>query len=58
MVTITKCTIEKMAFPVDGYAYNVQEWRSVDGGEVFAYCGRGTGGSLERCIQGQRGISV
>ena len=41
MEMIVKCTIEKMAFPVDGYAYNVQEWRSVDGGEVFAYCGHG-----------------
>jgi len=29
------------AFPVDGYLYNVQEWRSVDGGKTFAYCGIG-----------------
>lgn len=41
MEMIVKCTIEKMAFPVDGYAYNVQELRSVDGGETFWYCGHG-----------------
>ena len=41
METIVKCSIEKLAFPVDGYTYNVMEWRSVDGGEVFAYCGHG-----------------
>lgn len=41
METIVKCTIEKMVFPVDGYAYNVQEWRSLDGGKNFWHCGHG-----------------
>ena len=29
------------SFPVGGYPYNVQEWRSVDGGENYCYCGIG-----------------
>lgn len=33
--------IQKLAFPVQGYAYNAQIWRSIDGGETFAYCGCG-----------------
>lgn len=41
METIVKCTIEKLAFPVDGYTYNVMEWRSVDGGKNFWHCGHG-----------------
>lgn len=41
MVTITKCTIEKLAFPVSGYRYNVMEWRSIDGGQNFWHCGHG-----------------
>ena len=28
-------------FPVGDYLYNVQEWRSVDGGETYCYCGIG-----------------
>lgn len=28
-------------FPIDGYSYNVQEWRSVDSGENYCYCGIG-----------------
>ena len=41
METIVKCSIEKLAFPVDGYTYNVMEWRNVDGGENFWHCGHG-----------------
>lgn len=41
METIVKCSIEKLAFPVDGYTYNVMEWRSVDGGKNFWHCGHG-----------------
>lgn len=36
-----KTVIEKLSFPVDGYKYNVQIWRSVDGGQTYAYCGCG-----------------
>ncbi len=36
METIVKCTIEKLAFPIDGYTYNVMEWHSVDGGKNLA----------------------
>lgn len=28
-------------FPVGDYLYNVQEWRSVDGGKTYCYCGIG-----------------
>lgn len=41
MEVVTKCKIEKLAFPVDCYNYNVSEWRSIDGGETFWYCGHG-----------------
>ena len=41
METIVKCTIEKLAFPIDGYTYNVMEWHSVDGGKNFWHCGHG-----------------
>lgn len=32
--------IEKLAFPVDGYNYNAQIWKSLDGKNFF-YCGFG-----------------
>lgn len=35
-----KTRLEKLAFPVDGYKYNVQILRSVDGVN-FYYCGNG-----------------
>lgn len=41
MEIIKKRKIEKLSFPVDGYNYNVMEWRSVDGGKTFLYCGYG-----------------
>ena len=34
------CKIEKLNFPVEGYEYNVQIWRSVDGNNYY-YCGDG-----------------
>ena len=33
--------IEKTAFPIDGYNFNVQVLISVDGGKNFYYCGIG-----------------
>ena len=36
-----KYEIEKPAFPVDGYNYNVKVLISIDGGENFYYCGIG-----------------
>ena len=36
-----KYHIEKPAFPIDGYKFNVQVLISVDGGENFYYCGIG-----------------
>lgn len=36
-----KYHIEKPAFPIDGYNFNVQVWISVDGGKTFCYCGIG-----------------
>lgn len=41
METLRKFKIEKLAFPVDGFHYNVSVWISVDSGETFAYCGIG-----------------
>ena len=41
MKTMRKTTIDKLAFPVNGYRYNVKIWISVDGGENYAYCGLG-----------------
>ena len=41
MKTIEKAEIKKLSFPVNGYNYNVQVLRSVDGGETFVYCGSG-----------------
>lgn len=35
-----KFTVEKMAFPVDGYNYNVMVWNSLDGVN-FYHCGIG-----------------
>ena len=34
------CKIETLNFPIDGYQFNVQIWRSVDGVR-FYYCGCG-----------------
>ena len=36
-----KYNIEKTAFPIDGYNFNVQVLISVDGGKSFYYCGIG-----------------
>lgn len=36
-----KYNIEKTAFPIDGYNFNVQVLISVDGGKNFYYCGIG-----------------
>lgn len=36
-----KYHIEKPAFPIDGYKFNVQVLISVDGGENFYHCGIG-----------------
>ena len=41
MKIMRKTTINKLAFPVDGYQYNVQIWISVDGGKRYAFCGLG-----------------
>lgn len=41
MKVIEKVKIESLYFPVDGYQYNAQIWRSVNGGETFWYCGCG-----------------
>ena len=36
---ISKIWIIKNAFPIDGYAYSVEVYRSVDGGQSFYFCG-------------------
>lgn len=41
MKVITQYEIENLFFPVGCYNYYVSEWRSVDGGENFCYCGYG-----------------
>lgn len=42
MDIMKKYKIISLHFPIDGfYNYNVQEWRSVDGGNNFYYCGFG-----------------
>lgn len=42
MDVMKKYKIIPLHFPIDGvYNYNVQEWRSVDGGNNFYYCGFG-----------------
>ena len=41
MEVIRRCTVCKLAFPVDGYRYNAQIWTSTDGGATFWYCGQG-----------------
>lgn len=42
MKTIEKVKIEKLSFPVGNiYNYNAMIFRSVDGGNTFAYCGCG-----------------
>ena len=33
--------IVKYAFPVDGYRFDVQIWRSLDGGKTYWHCGCG-----------------
>ena len=38
---LEKKKIEKLSFPVDGYNYNVQIVRSVDGGKTWWYTGFG-----------------
>lgn len=39
--TLSKVYISELAYPVDGYTYNVQITRSVDGGKTYWYCGCG-----------------
>lgn len=42
MATLVKYKVEKLHFPIDGiYNYDVQEWRSVDNGKTWWYCGYG-----------------
>ena len=41
MEVIRKFQIEKLAFNVDGFHYNVSVWISVDDGKTFYYCGIG-----------------
>ena len=38
---LEKKEIKKLALPVDGYNYNAQIWRSIDGGKTWCYCGCG-----------------
>lgn len=40
MRTIERLEIHELFFPVDGYKFNVQIWRSVDGNNWY-YCGDG-----------------
>ncbi len=41
VTVMRKYRIEKLAFPVDGYLYNVQMLTCVDGGQNYYYCGIG-----------------
>lgn len=41
MNTLSKISVDKLIFPVDGYFYNVSISRSVDGGKTYLYCGCG-----------------
>lgn len=36
---ISKIWIKKNAFLIDGYAYRVEVYRSIDGGNSFYFCG-------------------
>lgn len=36
-----KYEIKSLFFPIDCYNYYVEEWRSVDSGKTFWYCGHG-----------------
>ena len=38
---LEKKEIKKLELPVDGYNYNAQIWRSIDGGKTWCYCGGG-----------------
>ncbi len=48
MDVMTKYKIIRLNMPVDGYSYNFQVHRSVDGGKTFAYCGEGGYFNLEK----------
>lgn len=37
----TKIEIKELYFPVSGYRFNAQIFRSIDGGNTFWYCGDG-----------------
>lgn len=41
MKIMRKAVIKKQSFPIDGYEYDVQIWRSIDGGKTYCYCGCG-----------------
>lgn len=41
MKTLEKKEIKKLELPVDGYNYNAQIWRSIDGSKTWCYCGCG-----------------
>ena len=41
MQVLERVRIEKLSFPVQGYRYNAQIWRSIDGGKTFCYCAYG-----------------
>lgn len=41
MKIMRKTVVKKLYFPVDGYEYDVQIWRSIDGGQTYAHCGCG-----------------
>lgn len=38
---ITRVNIHKNYYPIDGYKYDAQIVRSVDGGRTFYHCGEG-----------------
>ena len=41
MNTQERLEIHELAFPVDGYKFDVQIWRSIDNGQTWYYCGCG-----------------
>ena len=41
MITQKRLEIHELAFPVDGYRFNVQIWQSIDNGKTWYYAGQG-----------------
>ena len=41
MTTKARLEIHELHFPVDGYNFNVQVWRSIDNGQTWWYAGEG-----------------